>query len=281
MRDLIYDVGMHHGHDTGFYLAKGFNVVAVEANPKLAQKNRERFAAEIGAKRLHLLNLAIAEREGPVTFWANDQNDDWSTISEAFLRRNEQAGTTSTSIVVQGKPLQQILDEYGTPYYLKIDIEGSDTLCLRALKDRELPQYVSVEADFTTTDTLFEQLSTLWTLGFRKFKILNQACNRWTRCPRPALEGKYVQTTFGLYSSGLFGEETPGKWLSAAEMLGEAKPMIWEQRMFGFQAPHSRSVPGRAYIAMRRVMRKPVAWYDIHATVERKTQIRPTEQLAA
>ena len=35
--DLIYDVGMHNGADTAFYLAKGFRVVAVEANPELVQ----------------------------------------------------------------------------------------------------------------------------------------------------------------------------------------------------------------------------------------------------
>jgi hypothetical protein len=31
--DLIYDLGMHRGGDTQFYLEKGFRVVAVEANP--------------------------------------------------------------------------------------------------------------------------------------------------------------------------------------------------------------------------------------------------------
>ena len=30
--DLIYDVGMHRGEDTAFYLRKGFRVVAVEAD---------------------------------------------------------------------------------------------------------------------------------------------------------------------------------------------------------------------------------------------------------
>jgi hypothetical protein len=36
--NLIYDVGMHTGQDTEFYLAKGFNVIAIEANPLLMQK---------------------------------------------------------------------------------------------------------------------------------------------------------------------------------------------------------------------------------------------------
>lgn len=33
--NLIYDVGLHRGEDTDFYLKKGFHVVALEANPEL------------------------------------------------------------------------------------------------------------------------------------------------------------------------------------------------------------------------------------------------------
>ena len=42
--DLIYDVGLHIGQDTAFYLEKGFRVVAIEANPVLAHQVAVRFA---------------------------------------------------------------------------------------------------------------------------------------------------------------------------------------------------------------------------------------------
>lgn len=45
--NLIIDVGMHNGQDTAFYLAKGFDVVALEANPVLVDAARIRFASEI------------------------------------------------------------------------------------------------------------------------------------------------------------------------------------------------------------------------------------------
>jgi len=38
MRDLIFDIGANNGDDTAFYLKKGFRVVAIEADPALAQK---------------------------------------------------------------------------------------------------------------------------------------------------------------------------------------------------------------------------------------------------
>jgi len=31
--NLVYDVGMHTGQDTAYYLFKGYDVVAIEANP--------------------------------------------------------------------------------------------------------------------------------------------------------------------------------------------------------------------------------------------------------
>src|SRR5690348_14857053 len=40
---LIYDVGLCDGDDTAFYLAKGFRVVAVEANPALVAAAKQRF----------------------------------------------------------------------------------------------------------------------------------------------------------------------------------------------------------------------------------------------
>jgi hypothetical protein len=35
--NLIFDMGLHKGEDTDFYLRKGFDVVAFEANPFLIE----------------------------------------------------------------------------------------------------------------------------------------------------------------------------------------------------------------------------------------------------
>lgn len=42
-KDLIFDIGMHIGQDTRHYLNKGFNVLAIEANPELVQQNKLKF----------------------------------------------------------------------------------------------------------------------------------------------------------------------------------------------------------------------------------------------
>ena len=282
-RELIFDVGMHQGFDTEFYLAKGFRVVAVEANPVLARKAEEKFSSAIADDRLRLLNVAIASRAEPVTFWSNDQYDDWGTTSDEFVQRNAAAGTSMHAVTVPGLPLQRILDEHGTPHYLKIDIEGSDSLCLEALRGREIPQYLSIEADLTSPDAMFAQLAAMWELGYRHFQILNQGCNRWRECPNPAREGQYVKASFGAFSSGLFGEELPDEWMCATDLVSLAKPLVREQQTYGLNAPHYRSIPGRGYKALRRLLHNPVAWYDIHARAEpaRKPAMPAAERAVA
>jgi 16S rRNA A1518/A1519 N6-dimethyltransferase RsmA/KsgA/DIM1 with predicted DNA glycosylase/AP lyase activity len=61
--DLIFDVGMHLGEDTEFYLKKGFRVVAIEADPLHCSRVAERFAREVAKRQLVILNVAITKLE--------------------------------------------------------------------------------------------------------------------------------------------------------------------------------------------------------------------------
>jgi hypothetical protein len=38
-----------------------------------------------------------------------------------------------------------VLEEFGVPYYLKVDIEGDDILCLQDLNPQRLPKSMSME----------------------------------------------------------------------------------------------------------------------------------------
>src|SRR5215218_5411176 len=59
--DLIYDVGLHKGEDTEFYLRKGFRVVAFEADPDLVRSCRDRLCEFIDRGRLTIVEGAIIE----------------------------------------------------------------------------------------------------------------------------------------------------------------------------------------------------------------------------
>ena len=62
--DLIFDIGLYDGDDTAYYLHQGYRVVAVDANPYMIEGGKQRFAAEIKAGRLTLVNHAISTSGG-------------------------------------------------------------------------------------------------------------------------------------------------------------------------------------------------------------------------
>ena len=265
--DLIFDVGLHTGKDTAFYLKKGYRVVAVEANCALVEDARRRFAGEIDAGRLTIHHAAIADREGTIDFFANDQRDDWGTTSPAFVKRNEALGTTHTRMRIPCLPLQRIIEQHGVPYYVKIDIEGADLLCLEALLDfEEKPEYVSIEATLDSFAGAFAELAHLWVLGYRRFKIVNQALHSTLRCPRPALEGRYVDQQFDGHMSGPFGEEAPGPWRDIEGALDRHREILADQARFGALGRYRHPLFRRLDGWLRRwTDREPSGWYDIHA----------------
>jgi FkbM family methyltransferase len=112
VNDLVYDVGMHNGDDTAFYLARGFRVIAVEANPAMAAAAGSRFRSEIESKRLTILNVAIAEQRGEAEFWVSEIHSCLSSFDRNLAGRN---GEPHHSIMVPCERLDAILAKYGIP----------------------------------------------------------------------------------------------------------------------------------------------------------------------
>lgn len=163
--DLIYDVGMHNGDDTAYYLSKGYRVLAIEANPILVAAAEDRFSAEIEEGRVEIISAAIARRRERAKFWVNCTNSVQSSFSREMALR---WGGEVQVIDVECVPFTEILQKHGVPYYMKIDIEGADSDCLAALSPDDLPVYVSAEAHSLMP------LCQLASLGYTDFKCVYQ-----------------------------------------------------------------------------------------------------------
>ena len=267
-RELIVDVGMHSGRDAEFYLRKGFEVVAIEADADLARAASERLAGWVESGQLTIREVAIAPHDGEVRFFANPGHDDWGTINEELMHRNERHGQPSEARVVPAVRFERVLGELGrVPYYVKIDIEGADQLCLDALASRELrPSYVSVETSLDSRREAERQFTTLRDLGYDAFKIVNQRLNAQYACPDPPREGEFVEVRFDTLMSGPFGEETPGPWLSFDRAWRRYRAILVEQRVFGISGLLGTTWLARVYSGVRRrLLGAPVGWYDLHA----------------
>lgn len=264
MRQFIYDVGAHKGEDTEFYLKKGFSVVAIEANPVLFSALVEKFDQFVKDGKLTLLNVAVSDRAGPITLFVGDQTI-WGTTDPNWAKRNEGSGNASKPILVMGEQFEHILQRHGIPYFLKIDIEGADMLCLYALKSAgEKPRYLSIESNKVSWKQLRHEFSVLESLGYRNFKAVNQGHVHLQRVPMPAAEGIYVQHHFEHGSSGLFGEETPGPWMSRTGVLAKYFMIFIRYKLFGDNTIGFKVI-SKLSKSFPQLMRLTPSWYDTHA----------------
>jgi FkbM family methyltransferase len=225
--DMIYDVGMHRGQDTDFYLRKGFRVVAYEANPDLVSFCRDRFRSYIDQKQLTIIEGAIIDQENMETgqmkvgFYKNEDDSTWGTVCPNWAERNERLNTSSSVIEVDTVNFSDMIVKYGMPYYMKIDIEGADLVCVNILKAfRERPDYISIESDKTSFKRIKQEFDLLSGLGYDRFQAVEQSSIPSSQSPPyTPREGKYVAHCFERGSSGLFGAELNDEWKSKSEIL--------------------------------------------------------------
>ena len=271
--DLIIDVGMHLGHDTRFYLAKGFKVAAVEANPDLVERAESTFAREIADGRLQIFGVAIAEQRGIAPLAVAEQSG-LSSLSRAEVERAEKHGMRFHYVDVPAVPFEEILKEVGIPYYLKVDIEGFDRLCVQALRNfDERPAYVSMESSIKSPelrlgfDAIFDELAELWTLGYRRFKYVNQM--RVHQLPDPPSEGwRFAQPVASVDASGPFGKETPGIWEPVERTIVRGWALRIQHELGARNGRWASLPPGFLYRGLRsRVFKRPTGFFDLHASL--------------
>ncbi len=205
--DLIFDLGMHRGADTEFYLAKGFRVVALEANPAFCIDAGARFAAEIAAGQLTIVPRALwHEADRSIPFYLNEAKDDWSSVERDWAGKG---GHALQQIEVRTTTLAALMAQHGVPHYLKIDIEGMDLPCLeQLLQGRDRPDFVSAEASTADVAAL------LRACGYDRMQVVNLAFIKDVQPPLPAREGRHAPAQFHGHMTGLFGRELPSDgWL--------------------------------------------------------------------
>jgi FkbM family methyltransferase len=278
---LIYDVGAHKGEDTELYLKKGFSVVAVEAVPDLCEHLRRKFSLYVGSGQLKVLNIAVSGMGGSIDFFVDEKYSEFGTANTNWVERNRALGAGKTrKITVESRPLGELMKEHGVPRYCKIDIEGSDLDALKSMRgNTELPQFVSIESEKHDWSRLVEEFESFSDLGYTRFKIVDQMYVGLQRCPRPAREGEYSEHMIEKGSSGLFGEELPGRWLEPTEaleaykgvFLGYALNGLFRGRASVFHQVAQMQALGARLNGLHGSVNPlkglpPPGWYDTHAT---------------
>jgi FkbM family methyltransferase len=263
--NLVFDVGLNRGQDTANYLAKGFNVVAVEANPKLVEFCSRRFSNEIRIGRLAILEGAIV-REGmcdvtndTVRFYTNG-NDAWGTVISSSTIEYGARTDACEYVDVPILDIEDAYDQYGIPFYLKTDIEGADIVCLEALRNKKRrPAYVSMESDIDSYRQVAYEINLLESLGYDAFQVINQKDLAQIISPDSILE-------YG--GSGDFGPWLPADgWRDRRHTLRTHRELSLWHKLFsrhGILRETPLQQPLTSILSRVRGFTIP-SWHDTHA----------------
>lgn len=277
VRDLIYDIGMHKGEDTEYYLKKGFRVVAFEANPDLVQLGRKKFEDAIKNARLTIVAGAITNdslgepTDLSVRFFKNETLSVWGTVDSSFAERSKQEGFKVTRVDVPVVDLISCIATHGVPYFMKVDIEGMDYVCLKALSHFVVrPAYVSIESEKSSFGKLVQELQCLVGLGYTHFQAVQQFGIPGSREPVNTAEGTYSGHCFPDNASGVFGEDLLSSWLDYEEIINRYYDIFLSYRRLGDSSWLGRhALPRNLMYAFSRLIRRPLpGWYDTHARHE-------------
>lgn len=208
---VIYDVGLHDGEDSAYYLAKGFRVVGIDADSAQCALCRGRFAREIASGRMHVLNVGVGAEEGMGRFFVSTRNPAVSTFVEPDL-----SGQEWELREVPVRKLSSIIDAFGEPHFVKIDVECYDHLVLRDLMTSGVrPRFISAESH------VIDVFCMLVCMNYKKFRLVDGATIP-ERFGNHTIQTSYcgsMSYNFRRRSSGPFGEDLPDQWIDKEQCL--------------------------------------------------------------
>jgi FkbM family methyltransferase len=266
VNDLVYDVGLHKGEDSAFYLAKGYRVVAFEANADLIAMCKQRFSSEIAAGRLTIVEGAIAAPGGRAVRFYKHPLTVWGTTSEQLVARNRVVAE-SEMVYVDRVDFDGKLRETGMPSFMKIDVEGADMLCLEALLEFERrPTSLSIESTQTEWAALEEEFSLLEQLGYDRFAVVQQATIPGRKIKTRTVDGHPLTFRFEEDASGPFGSDLEG-WMDRRSAIASYKRIFLAYRLVGAESLLRKTKLGRALPGpAARYLGLPLpGWFDTHA----------------
>jgi len=141
--DLIFDIGAYDGHKAAAFLHFAQKVVCCEPDPHSFFFLSKRFGH---SKKVALRQTAVSDQEGVERFFVDQPGSAFNTLNPKWKSILEKEGhkifdrdfkfSTEHGVKSFVTTLDALMDEFGEPDFIKIDVEGHEKNVLQGLSRR-------------------------------------------------------------------------------------------------------------------------------------------------
>lgn len=137
---LIFDIGANLGDISELFVKLGHRVIAIEPAPGNFRCLQARFGSN---KKVELVNKAVGADQGLAQLYLQDIGNTLHTLNTRWKNYLSQSSNDrwgrqihfSNSIEVPVTTISTLMEQYGKPYFIKIDAEGFEWDIISGLKE--------------------------------------------------------------------------------------------------------------------------------------------------
>lgn len=182
--DLVFDLGAHAGNRTRAFAAMGCRTVAVEPQPDFARLLRWFFGR---SELVEVVEAAVGSAPGHTPLFISDRFPTVTTSAAPWHDERAQepdfaAVRWERRIDVETTTMDRLIERFGMPAFVKIDVEGSEPAVLaglsrpvRALSFEYLPRALDYARDCAARLTALGPYRFSWSIG-ESYRL---ATDRW------------------------------------------------------------------------------------------------------
>lgn len=162
--DLCFDVGANIGNRVKIFLKLKARVIAIEPQLECIKTLKNAYS---GNRNFQIVKKALGESEGTVEMMISNVNT-ISSLSKEWIKAVKDSGRFAAydwnkTELVEMTTLDRLIDEYGTPAFVKIDVEGFEYSVIKGLSKPLVALSLEYTPEFS--ESTFDSIRHLRKLG--------------------------------------------------------------------------------------------------------------------